>query len=151
HAWSVLLSTHARVVERIEAALAAADLPPLGWYDVLWALESAAGRQLRMHELATHVVLSRSNLTRLADRLQEAGLIDRVAAAEDRRGAYCVVTAEGRALRKRMWPVYEAAIERYFGAHLSDREATQLSDVLARVARGVRAAPTDSPAEEAAP
>jgi DNA-binding MarR family transcriptional regulator len=141
HAWAVLLTAHARLVERIEAELAAADLPPLGWYDVLWALENAEGRQLRMHELAEHVVLSRSNLTRLADRLAEAGLIERAAVAEDRRGAYCVITAAGRALRKRMWPAYQAAVDRYFGTHLSDREASQLGELLARVARGVRETP----------
>ena len=141
HAWAVLLTAHARLLERIEAELAAAALPPLGWYDVLWALESAAGRQLRMHELAEHVVLSRSNLTRLADRLQDAGLIERTAAEEDRRGAYCVITAAGRALRKRMWPVYQDAVERYFGAHISEKEATQMGEILARIARAVRAAP----------
>ena len=144
HAWAVLLTAHARLVERIEAELAAAALPPLGWYDVLWALESAPGRQLRMRELAEHVVLSRSNLTRLADRLQETGLIERTAVAEDRRGAYCVITPAGRALRKRMWPVYQSAVERLFGAHLSDREATQIGDVLARVARAVRDTPSVS-------
>jgi DNA-binding MarR family transcriptional regulator len=137
HAWAVLLLAHARLVERIEAALAAAELPPLGWYDVLWALESADSRQLRMHQLAEHVVLSRSNLTRLADRLEEAGLLERVAATEDRRGAYCVITAAGRALRKRMWPVYQAAVEKYFGAYVSEREAVQIGEVLARVARAV--------------
>ena len=141
HAWAVLLTAHARLVERIEAALAAAQLPPLGWYDVLWALESAAGRQLRMHELAEHVVLSRSNLTRLADRLQDTGLIERTAAEEDRRGAYCVITAAGRALRKRMWPVYQDAVERYFGAHISEKEAAQMGEILARIARAVRATP----------
>jgi DNA-binding MarR family transcriptional regulator len=139
HAWAVLLTAHARLVERIEAALAAASLPPLGWYDVLWALEGADGRQLRMHELAEHVVLSRSNLTRLADRLEQAGLIARVSCAEDRRGAYCAITPAGRALRKRMWPVYQEAVARHFGAHLSDREATLVGDVFARIARAARA------------
>src|SRR5262245_28699862 len=141
HAWAVLLTAHARLVERIEAELAAAALPPLGWYDVLWALESAADRQLRMHELADRVVLSRSNLTRLADRLEDAGLIERAAVAEDRRGAYCVITPNGRALRKRMWPVYQAAVERYFGAHVTDRDATQVAAVLARVLSALREAP----------
>jgi len=151
HAWAVLLRAHARLVERIEAELAAAALPPLGWYDVLWALESAAGHQLRMHELAEHVVLSRSNLTRLADRLQEAGLIERAAVAEDRRGAYCIITAAGRALRKRMWPTYQAAVERYFGAHLSDREAVQLGEVLGRIAHAVRAGTNEPPRQDATP
>jgi DNA-binding MarR family transcriptional regulator len=148
HAWAVLLTAHARLLERIEAELAAAALPPLGWYDVLWALESAADRQLRMHELADRVVLSRSNLTRLADRLEDAGLIERAAVAEDRRGAYCVITPSGRALRKRMWPVYQAAVERYFGAHVTDREASQIGTVLARVASALREAPATP---EAAP
>jgi hypothetical protein len=72
--------------------------------------------------------------------------------AEDRRGAYCVITAAGRAMRKRMWPVYQEAIERYFGAFVSDREATQLGEVLARVAHGVRAAPSEgAPHETRAP
>ena len=141
HAWAVLLTAHARLVERIEADLAAAELPPLGWYDVLWTLESADGRQLRMHELAEHVVLSRSNLTRLADRLQDLRLIERAAAEEDRRGAYCVITPAGRAMRKRMWPVYQAAVERYFGSQVSEKEATQLGEILSRVARAVREVP----------
>lgn len=147
----MLLIAHARLIERVEAALAAAALPPLAWYDVLWALESADGRQLRMHQLAEHVVLSRSNLTRLADRLEDAGLLERVAAAEDRRGAYCVITAAGRALRRRMWPVYQAAVGKYFAAHLSDREADQIAEVLARVARAVREAPHAVTVAEAKP
>jgi DNA-binding MarR family transcriptional regulator len=151
HAWAVLLTAHARLVERIEAALAAASLPPLGWYDVLWALESAEDRQLRMHELAEHVVVSRSNLTRLADRLEEAGLIARASCAEDRRGAYCVITPAGRALRKRMWPIYQEAVARNFGAHVSDREATLIGDVLARVARAVREFPREPTEAQATP
>src|SRR5689334_8419202 len=88
HAWSVLLATQATLVERIESALAAMELPPLAWYDVLWALERAEGGRLRMHELAQRVVLSRSNLTRLADRLEGAGLTLRERCPDDRRGAY---------------------------------------------------------------
>jgi DNA-binding MarR family transcriptional regulator len=149
HAWAVLLTAHARLVDRIETELGAAGLPPLGWYDVLWALESAEGHQLRMRELAEHVVLSRSNLTRLADRLEEAGLIERAAAAEDRRGAYCVITAAGRALRKRMWPVYQAAVERHFGAFVSEREAVQLGETLARVARAANPTAPDATAAPA--
>jgi DNA-binding MarR family transcriptional regulator len=137
-AWAVLLTAHARLVEQIESALAAAALPPLNWYDVLWALECADGQHLRMSELADHVVLSRPNLTRLADRLADAGLIERESCAEDRRGAYCVLTTSGRALRKKMWPVYRDAIERLFAAHISEREAQTIGDALARVAHAAR-------------
>src|SRR3981189_2373699 len=91
-AWALLLSANSSRLERIETSLAAADLPPLAWYDVLWELEKAPDGRLRMHEIADHTVLSRSNLTRLADRLENAGLIEREICADDRRGAYCVIT-----------------------------------------------------------
>src|SRR5258706_3348056 len=86
HAWALLLSAHATLIDGIEAALAGAKLPSLAWYDVLWELEKAESGKLRMHELARRIVLSRSNLTRLADRLEHAGLIRRVDAARDPRG-----------------------------------------------------------------
>jgi DNA-binding MarR family transcriptional regulator len=138
HAWAVFLSTHATLVERIEAALAAAELPPLAWYDVLWALESVDGGRLRMHELAQRVVLSRSNLTRLADRLEAAGLTSRERCADDRRGAYAVLTAAGREMRKRMWPVYRKQIETLFTDHLGQKEAAMLSDLLTRILLAAR-------------
>jgi DNA-binding MarR family transcriptional regulator len=139
HAWALLLAAHATLVERIEATLAAAGLPPLEWYDVLWELEKAEEGRLRMHDLARRVVLSRSNLTRLADRLERERLIAREACAEDGRGAYCVLTPAGRALRRRMWPVYREAIDARFARHVSDREAGAMSDALERVLRAERA------------
>jgi DNA-binding MarR family transcriptional regulator len=141
HAWALLLSTHAALVARVEAALAAAGLPPLEWYDVLWELEKADDGRLRMHDLARRVVLSRSNLTRLADRLADEQLIVREPCPEDRRGAYCVITAAGRALRRRMWPIYREAIDARFARHLSDAEAGAMSAALERVLRADRAAP----------
>jgi hypothetical protein len=58
-AWALLLTAHARLLQEIEKDLAAAGLPPLAWYDVLWELEKADSR-MRMHELAYRIVLSRS-------------------------------------------------------------------------------------------
>lgn len=138
--WPLFLTAHAVLVERIEARLAAASLPSLGWYDVLWALERAPERRLRMSELADHVVLSRSNLTRLVDRLEEAGLVARERSEQDRRGAYAVVTPEGRELRRRMWPTYEAGIREVFDSQLGEAEARHMSAALQRmlgVARGL--------------
>lgn len=139
--WPLFLTAHAVLVERIEARLAAAGLPLLAWYDVLWALERAPDRRLRMNELADHVVLSRSNLTRLVDRLEEAGLVARERSEEDRRGAYAVITIEGRELRRRMWPVYEAAIRELFESQLSDVEARHMGVALHRMLEAARTAP----------
>jgi DNA-binding MarR family transcriptional regulator len=125
------------MVERIEASLAAVGLPPLAWYDVLWSLEEQGGR-LRLAELADYVLLTRSNVTRLVDRLEDAGYVRREAAAEDKRGAYAVLTASGRRLRGKMWEVYRSQIENHFAAHLEDAETALLSKALARVERALR-------------
>jgi DNA-binding MarR family transcriptional regulator len=138
HAWAVLLTAQATLVEKIEAALAQAKLPPLGWYDVLWELEKADGGKLRMHELARRVVLSRSNLTRLADRLERAGLVAREDTPHDRRGYHCVITRAGLAMRKRMWPEYRAQIERLFSRHLTVEEARTVGSALARAVKAAR-------------
>jgi len=138
HAWAMLLTAHATLVEKIEAALAEAGLPPLSWYDVLWELEKAPEGKLRMHELARRVVLSRSNLTRLADRLERARLIERADTARDRRGYDCVITRAGLAMRKKMWPAYKAQIERLFSRHVTVEEARVIGDALARAAKAAR-------------
>ena len=138
HAWAVLLTAHATLIEKIEAALAEAKLPPLGWYDVLWELEKAEGGKLRMHELARRIVLSRSNLTRLADRLEDARLIEREDTPHDRRGYHCVITRAGLATRKKMWPVYKAEIERLFSRHVTMEEARTIGDALGRAVKAAR-------------
>ncbi len=138
HAWAVLLAAHATLVERIEAALQAAGLPSLAWYDLLWELEKAEGR-LRMIELARRVVLSKSNLSRLADRLEDAGLIERQDSPSDGRGYDLVLTRLGRAMRKKMWPVYEVQIQQLFSTHLSVEEARVIGQVLGRVVKAARA------------
>lgn len=116
--WSLYLRTHAVLVEKIEARLKAEGLPSLAWYDVLWALESAPGQRQRMHELARGVVLSRSNLTRLVDRLEAAGLARREASEDDGRGAHAAITPKGLAMRKRMWPVYRECIQALFNQRI---------------------------------
>jgi len=138
HAWAVLLTAHAALIEKIEAALARAKLPPLAWYDVLWELEKAEGGRLRMHELARRIVLSRSNLTRLADRLEDAKLIARADTPHDRRGYHCVITRAGLAKREKMWPVYKAEIERLFSRHISVEEARTIGEALARAVKAAR-------------
>src|SRR5437899_171102 len=90
--WRSFLTAHAVVIRRIEHELAATGTIPLTWYDVLIELYEAPDNRMRLHELADAVVLSRSGLTRLLDRLERAGLIEREIAEADRRGAYAVLT-----------------------------------------------------------
>jgi DNA-binding MarR family transcriptional regulator len=136
-AWPLLITAHARLIERMEEDLAAAGLPELAWYDVLWALERADGR-LRLHELAREVVLSRSNLTRLVDRMEDAGLVRREPAEEDRRGYFAVITPRGLGMRRKMWPIYSRAIEAHFDRHLTQSEQQTLGAAFRRLLDAMR-------------
>jgi DNA-binding MarR family transcriptional regulator len=144
-AWARFFVTSALLMDRIESALKAAELPPLSWYDLLWILENAEGGRMRMHDLAARVVLSRYNVTRLADRMESEGLIRREPCAEDRRGAYCVLAPAGRALRRRMWPVYKAEIDACFGDLLTAAEAQALTDTMEKIQRKLRGEPIERP------
>jgi DNA-binding MarR family transcriptional regulator len=138
-AWRSLLRGQALVVEQVERELAAADLPPLGWYDVLTELDKAPERRLRIHELADAVILSRSGLSRLLDRLEAPGLLRREPCEDDRRGAYVVIAEEGQEMLARMWPVYERCLAEHFGPQVGGGEARAIRMALDAVAESVRA------------
>lgn len=133
HTWALMLEAHAVLLEAMQARLKAADLPPLEWYDVLWALEQAPGHRLRMGALAERLLLTRFNITRLVDRLEQEGLVQRQQSKEDRRGADAVLTAKGRTLRTKMWNVYRPAIEETFNQHLSATQHHALGEMLERL------------------
>jgi DNA-binding MarR family transcriptional regulator len=117
--WKAFINAHDRITRQINADLSAGGLPDLTVYDALWALRTGADGRRRMGELAEAVVLSRTAIVRLVDRLEAAGLAQREPVPEDRRGSYVVITPEGKAMLKRMWPIYSAGIERLFAAHAS--------------------------------
>lgn len=129
----MFLTAHAVLVGEIERRLAAADLPPLVWYDALWALERASGQRLRLYEFEQFMVISRSNITRLIDRMEAAGLVARERAEDDRRGAFAVLTPEGRKLRKKMWAVYEPAIAELFDAPLASTDHKAIESAMRKL------------------
>lgn len=131
-AWQAVLTAHASVVARVEEALEEADLPPLSWYDVLWAVRRAPGRRVRMAELAGRLTLSRGGLTKLADRLAVAGLLRRQPAEDDGRGLYAVLTDAGEAMLRRMWPVYARVLRETFVETISADEAAAIAAGLHR-------------------
>ncbi len=137
-AWRAMLNAHAVLTDQIDHELAAAKVLPLSWYDVLLALYEAPDRRLRMHEIASAIVLSRSGLTRLVDRLEAEGLLFRERSGTDRRGAYAVLTDKGLAALRQTWPVYSKGIAEHFARFLRDEEASILNDVFQRVLAGIR-------------
>lgn len=137
-AWRLLLETHASVVERLGEELETECGLPLSWYDVLYQLSTAPGQRLRMRDLAAAVLLSRSGLTRLVDRLAEAGLVEREAHPSDGRGANAVLTAAGRAALRRAAPVHLRGIEAHFARHLCAEDVGALCAALGRVVAAER-------------
>lgn len=132
-AWARFVTAQAMLLEQIEAAFAKADLPSLAWYDVLWILESTDQGWLRMHDLARKAVVSRSNVTRLVDRMEKAGLVARSDCPLDGRGTVCELTTKGRALRAKMWPVYKKQIDTLFGKHLAARDAETVAELFEKM------------------
>jgi DNA-binding MarR family transcriptional regulator len=133
-AWRAFLRAHATVVERLDHELQQEQGLPLTWYEVLLHLAGAPEHRLRLSELASVVLLSRSGITRLVDRLVEAGLVERQACPTDRRGAFAVLTAEGRTRLRRAAPVHLRGIQEHFAAHLADEEVDAIRRGLDRVA-----------------
>ena len=131
--WVALTRAQRRALAGVEARLKAAGLPPMSWYDALWELEKADPCGLRPFELGQAMLFEQYNLSRLADRLEKAGLIERRSCPQDRRGQMLVVTREGRSLRQRMWRTYEPAIKEALGRDLGVDEMRLASRLLDRL------------------
>jgi DNA-binding MarR family transcriptional regulator len=129
-AWAALLGAQRRALHAVEGALGRARLPPLAWYDVLLELERAGKHGLRPFELQEATLLAQYNLSRLLDRLEKDSLVERRECPQDGRGQVVAIAAAGRTLRRRMWPVYAAAIKTNFADHLSTRQVASLDAVL---------------------
>lgn len=132
-AWRAVVTSHAAVTERVQRALAAADLPPLSWFELLWAIERSPTGRPRMSELAEWLTLSRGGITKLVDRLVDAGYLERVSCSEDRRSLQAELTPAGCRMLAEMRVVYDAEVERHLST-LSPREAGLIAAALERVA-----------------
>jgi len=138
-AWARLLGAQRLALQVVERALAGAQLPPLAWYDVLLELERAGKPGLRPFELQETMLLAQYNLSRLLDRLEKRGYVERRECKQDGRGQVVVITEAGRAVRRQMWPVYAAAIKASFADHLSARDVALLDSILGTLNERLRA------------
>lgn len=134
-AWRAFLNTHARITRRLETELMAEEDLALASYDVLVQLAEAPGRRLRMTELAGAVLLSRSGLTRLVDRLTREELVTRQACDDDARGTYAVLTPPGLARLRKASKVHLRGVEEHMTGRLADDELRTLTLLLDRLDR----------------
>ena len=108
---------------------------PLVWYDVLAQLtDSRTDGRLRMQDLAGSVLLmSRSGLTRLIERMEKESLVTREHSLEDRRVVFAVITPKGRTTLEQAIPGHIKGIQEHFLQHLSDEDAHGLHVALAKI------------------
>jgi DNA-binding MarR family transcriptional regulator len=135
-AWRGMLRIHTALIRALDAELDAAHGLPLTSYDVLIYLQHAPRKRLRMAELADSVLLSRSGVTRLVDRLEREGLLVRDACDDDGRGLYAVLTRKGEEVLERARPTHLAGVRERFLRHFSEDELEQMAAYWERVLPG---------------
>ncbi len=132
-AWRGMLETHSRMVALLDLELERDHDLPLSSYEVLMNLADAEGERLRMGELANRLLLSRSGITRLADRLAGQGLIERERCENDGRGYFALLTPAGRAKLRAARPAHLAGVRRHFLSRLEPGEIDALGAIWGRL------------------
>jgi DNA-binding MarR family transcriptional regulator len=135
-AWRGLLRVHSALVKELDAELLAGHALPLMSYEVLINLQAAPGRRRRMAELADSVLLSRSGMTRLVDRLEREGLLERDTCVSDGRGTFAVLTDAGEDLLVRARATHLDGVRERFLKHFAEDELQQLAAFWDRVLPG---------------
>ena len=131
--WRSFLVAHAQIRRMLERELQAEQSLGLGEYEVLLMLARAENRQLRMNELADRLVLSRSGVTRLVDRLEAESLVERASCATDRRGSWATLTEAGHARLRRAAPTHLRGVGEHFLDRIPQPELEALQRTLDRV------------------
>lgn len=131
--WGRIFRIQKKALAYTEKALKAAQLPQLSWYDILLELDKAGDQGLRPFELEHDLLLPQYGLSRLLDRIEKRGFLQRVSCPEDGRGHRIVITDKGRDVRLKMWPIYAKAIEDIIGPNLSENDLRTLSELLAKI------------------
>lgn len=134
-AWCALFRSHKIVLGEIESKLKSAKLPQLLWYDLLWQLENANTCGVRAFELQPKLFLPQYGMSRLVDRMETQGLIEKHECPEDGRGIALSITDKGRDIRKQMWSVYAPAMQKALGAKLTEAETVALIQILGKLSK----------------
>jgi DNA-binding MarR family transcriptional regulator len=132
-AWRGMLRVHAALTKALDAQLESEHCLPLSSYEVLLFLADAPGERMRMSELAESILLSRSGLTRLVDRLERDGLLCRQTCSQDARGSFAKLTPAGAEKLAAVRATHLAGVRELFLAHLDEHEQDLLGELWARM------------------
>jgi len=132
-AWQTFLRAHHVVTDTLDEELSREQDLPLGSYEVLLHLSWAPARALRMSDLADRVLLSRSGISRLVDRLASDGLVERHTCESDGRGVYAVLTEQGHRRLRRAAVTHLRGVREHFTDRLSPPELDELARLLRKL------------------
>ncbi|MEO7230769.1 MAG: MarR family transcriptional regulator [Candidatus Limnocylindrales bacterium] len=135
--WRSFLHAHARLARRLDEDLRDGHALSLQEYETLLHLAEAPGRRLRMGRLADSLLLSKSGVTRLIDRLVDDGLVERTSCASDARGAEATLTGSGLARLRAAAPTHLAGIRDHFYAAIDGRDVPVVERAMHAVAAGL--------------
>lgn len=133
-AWRGLLRAHACLAKKLDAELEQAHRLPMTSYEVLHHLDEASEGRMRMCDLAEQAQLSRSGLTRMVDRLERDGLLERCSCEHDARGSYACLTDGGRERLQEARGTHLSVVREHFFSRFSEQELAVLADMWERIA-----------------
>jgi MarR family 2-MHQ and catechol resistance regulon transcriptional repressor len=128
-----LLGAHATLTRQLSVQLVEEHGLTMSEYEVLFLLSREPEHSMRRIDLSREVRLSPSGITRMLDRLETTGLVEKGACAKDARVTYAVLTDAGMKKLRECAPDHFAAIERLIGERLSEEEVESLSELLGRL------------------
>jgi DNA-binding MarR family transcriptional regulator len=129
----LIVRTNRRLTETLGRELEQSVGIPLVFFDVLIHVAAAPETRLTMSRLSTDVALTTGGVTRLVDRMVDAGLVERQNCPNDRRSIHVVLTPEGRAVLGQAVAAHVDGIERHLMAHLNVSDRADLVRVLSKV------------------
>jgi DNA-binding MarR family transcriptional regulator len=133
-AWRGLLRAHASLAKLLDAELEDQHGLPMTSYEVLHFLAGSERGRMRMCDLAEQAQMSRSGLTRLVDRLERDGLLERCSCEHDARGAYACLTASGRERLCEARSTHRSVVREHFLSRFSAQELSSLAELWERIA-----------------
>ena len=133
NAWVRLVRGQHHVLTHVEAALKQAGFPPLLWYDVLLELAREPQKGLRPVEIEARMLLPQYGVSRLLDRMENAGFVQHRRCEEDGRGKRIYITENGLQLKTLIWPVYRSTLDKELGQKLTRDELMTLGTILEKL------------------